>query len=106
MLEEDRVKSETERAKAPVDFTTLQLHNLVYEKSHYLKAIKACKDFKSKYPDIDLVPEDEFFRDAPQNIKGSVLSKDNAHNLMLKRLNFELYQVFCFQSLSSIFDIL
>ncbi|KAI4336983.1 hypothetical protein L6164_015448 [Bauhinia variegata] len=92
LLEEDRVKMETERAKAPVDFTTLQLHNLKYEKSHYVKAIKACKDFKSKYPDIELVPEEEFFRDAPGEIKGSILSNDNAHNLMLKRLNFELFQ--------------
>ncbi|XP_061343175.1 THO complex subunit 5B [Gastrolobium bilobum] len=92
LLEEDRIKMETERAKAPVDFTTLQLHNLMYEKSHYVKAIKACKDFKSKYPDIDLVPEEEFFRDAPQDIKDSVLSNDNAHSLMLKRLNFELFQ--------------
>ncbi|KAK7283290.1 hypothetical protein RIF29_12711 [Crotalaria pallida] len=92
LIEEDRVKMETEHAKAPVDFTTLQLHNLMYEKSHYVKAIKACKDFKSKYPDIDLVPEDQFFRDAPQDIKDSVLSNDGAHNLMLKRLNFELYQ--------------
>lgn len=87
------MKSETEKAKAPVDFTTLQLHNLMYEKSHYVKAIKACKDFKSKYPDIELVPEEEFFRDAPQHIKGSNLSTDASHNLMLKRLNFELHQV-------------
>ncbi|VFQ86856.1 unnamed protein product [Cuscuta campestris] len=92
LLEEDRVKTETERAKAPVDFTTLQLHNLMYEKSHYLKAIKACQDFKSKYPDIELVPEEEFFRDAPENIKSSVISNDSSHNLMLKRLNFELFQ--------------
>lgn len=92
-MEEDRIKAETERAKAPVDFTTLQLHNLMYEKSHYLKAIKACKDFKSKYPDIDLVPEDEFFRDAPEEIKAHNLSDDSSHNLMLKRLNFELFQV-------------
>ncbi|KAL9313009.1 hypothetical protein ACSQ67_018461 [Phaseolus vulgaris] len=92
LLEEDRVKTETERAKAPVDFTTLQLHNLMYEKNHYVKAIKACTDFKSKYPDIDLVPEEEFFRDAPQDIKDSVLSNDAAHNLMLRRLNFELFQ--------------
>ncbi|KAI5656191.1 hypothetical protein M9H77_24984 [Catharanthus roseus] len=92
LIEEDRVKAETERAKAPVDFTTLQLHNLMYEKSHYVKAIKACKDFKSKYPDIELVPEEEFFRDAPEDIKKSVLSSDSAHNLMLKRLNFELFQ--------------
>ncbi|CAK7347536.1 unnamed protein product [Dovyalis caffra] len=92
LLEEDKVKAETEKAKAPVDFTTLQLHNLMYEKSHYLKAIKACKDFKSKYPAIELVPEDEFFRDAPQHIKGSNLSTDTLHNLMLKRLNYELHQ--------------
>lgn len=93
MLEEDRVKAETERAKAPVDFTTLQLHNLMYEKSHYVKAIKACKDFKSKYPDIELVPEEEFFRDASDEIKGGITSNDSAHNLMLKRLNYELFQV-------------
>ncbi|KAL4334587.1 hypothetical protein GQ457_07G025480 [Hibiscus cannabinus] len=92
LLEEDKVKAETERAKAPVDFTTLQLHNLMYEKSHYLKAIKTCKDFKSKYPDIELVPEEEFFRDAPEDIKGSNLSDDSSHNLMLKRLNYELFQ--------------
>lgn len=92
LIEEDRVKAETERAKAPVDFTTLQLHNLMYEKSHYIKAIKACKDFKSKYPDIELVPEEQFFRDAPEDIKSSVISNDNAHNLMLKRLNYELFQ--------------
>lgn len=92
LLEEDRAKAETERAKTPVDFTTLQLHNLMYEKNHYVKAIKACKDFKSKYPDIELVPEEEFFRDAHEDIKGTVMSNDSAHNLMLKRLNFELFQ--------------
>ncbi|KAL2504238.1 THO complex subunit 5B [Abeliophyllum distichum] len=92
LLEEDRVKAETERAKPPVDFTTLQLHNLMYEKNHYVKAIKACKDFKTKYPDIELVREEDFFRDAPEEIKRSVISSDSAHNLMLKRLNYELYQ--------------
>lgn len=92
LLEEDRVKAETERAKAPVDFTTLQLHNLLYEKNHYVKAIKACTDFKSKYPDIELVPEEEFFSGTPKEIKETVLSNDSAHDLMLKRLNFELYQ--------------
>lgn len=92
LVEEDRVKAETERAKAPVDSTTLQLHNLMYEKGHYVKAIKACKDFRSKYPDIDLVPEEEFHRDAPEKIKGSKLSNDISHDLMLKRLNYELHQ--------------
>lgn len=94
LLEEDRIKAETERAKAPVDFTTLQLHNLMYEKNHYVKAIKACRDFRSKYPDIELVPEEEYFRDAPEDIKGTgtTMSNDCAHKLMLKRLNYELFQ--------------
>lgn len=92
LLEEDRVKAETESAKAPVDFTTLQLQNLMYEKNHYMKAIKACKDFKSKYPDIDLVPEEDFFATAPEDIKGKALANDSAHDLMLKRLTFELFQ--------------
>ncbi|XP_057853680.1 THO complex subunit 5A isoform X3 [Cryptomeria japonica] len=92
LQEEDRVKSETENAKIPVDFTTLQLHNLMYEKNHYQKAIKACKDFKSKYPDIDLVSEEEFFRNAPEELKGDPLLKDDPHKRMLQRLNFELFQ--------------
>ncbi|CAK9135320.1 unnamed protein product [Ilex paraguariensis] len=92
LLEEDRVKAETECAKTPTDFTTLQLHNLMYEKSYYVKAIKACKDFKSKYPEIELVPEEDFLRDAPEEIKNSEMSHDNTHNLMLKRLNYELFQ--------------
>lgn len=96
LLEEDRIKAETEKAKAPVDFTTLQLHNLMYEKNHYMKAIKACRDFKSKYPDIELVPEEEFFGSAPEEIKGNTLSTDSSHDLMLKRLHFELYQVMPF----------
>ncbi|KAG5395336.1 hypothetical protein IGI04_025299 [Brassica rapa subsp. trilocularis] len=90
LTEEDKVKAETERAKGPVDFTTLQLHNLMYEKSHYVKAIKACRDFKSKYPDIDLVSEEAFFRDAPESIKDQSVATDT---LMPKRLSFELHQV-------------
>eukprot|EP01018_Ginkgo_biloba_P030081 Gb_36956 [translate_table: standard] len=93
LQEEDRIKSETESAKIPVDYTTLQLHNLMYEKNHYLKAIKACKDFKSKYPDIELVPEEDFFRNAPEELKGDPSLKEDPHKRMLQRLNFELFQV-------------
>ena len=89
------MKAETERAKAPLDSRTLQLHSLMYEKSHYSKAIKGCKEFKSSYPDIQLVSEVDFFSQAPEEFKGSAISTDNAHNLMLKRLNYELFQVFC-----------
>ncbi|KFK36163.1 hypothetical protein AALP_AA4G086300 [Arabis alpina] len=92
LIEEEKLKSEIELAKSPVDFTTLQLHNLMYEKSHYLKANKACRDFNSRYPIIDLISEQEFFNDAPEAIKSQKLSNDTSHDLMLKRLNFELHQ--------------
>ncbi|KAL6911549.1 hypothetical protein ACP4OV_000354 [Aristida adscensionis] len=92
LMEEDRVKAETEAAKAPVDSTTLQLHNLLYEKNHYVKAIRACQDFQTKYPGIELVPEEEFHRAAPADIRDKTLAADPTHDLMLKRLNFELLQ--------------
>eukprot|EP00252_Welwitschia_mirabilis_P025574 TRINITY_DN8050_c0_g1_i1.p1 TRINITY_DN8050_c0_g1~~TRINITY_DN8050_c0_g1_i1.p1 ORF type:complete len:833 (-),score=179.81 TRINITY_DN8050_c0_g1_i1:329-2782(-) len=92
LQEEDRVKAETESAKGPLDHTTLQLHNLMYEKNHYLKAIKACKDFKSKYPDIELVSEEDFFKYAPDELKGDPSINEDPHKRMLHRLNFELYQ--------------
>ena len=72
----------------------LQLQNLVYEKNHYAKAINSYKDFKSKYPDVELAPEEEFFRNAPDKIKGASVAEDTAHSLMLKRLNYELFQVY------------
>lgn len=93
MLEEDRVRKERERAKAFMECTTLQLSSLMYEKQHYMKAIKACEDFKSKYANIELVSEEEFVRNAPEEIKSSALSPGITHDLMLKRLNYELSQV-------------
>jgi hypothetical protein len=93
LMEEDKIKRETEAAKAPVDSTTLQLHNLLYEKNHYVKAIRACQDIQTKYPGIELVPEEEFHRAAPDDIREKALAADAAHDLMLKRLNFELVQV-------------
>jgi hypothetical protein len=93
LMEEDKIKRETEAAKAPVDSTTLQLHNLLYEKNHYVKAIRACQDIQTKYPGIELVPEEEFHRAAPDDIREKTLAADAAHDLMLKRLNFELVQV-------------
>lgn len=92
LQDEDRVKQETEAAKLPVDYTTLQLNNLLYQKNHYLKAISACKDFKSKYPDIELVPVEDFYKEAPTEFKKDVSSRDDPHKEMLERLNFELFQ--------------
>lgn len=93
LLEEDHAKAETEQAKAEVDFATLQLHNLMYERNRHVKAIKTCKDFKSKYPNIEMVSEEDYIRDAPEDIKTTTFSNDSEHDLMMKRLHFELFQV-------------
>ena len=93
LQEEDKIKLETEAAKAPIDHTTLQLHNLLYEKNHYVKAIKTCKDFKSKYPDIDLVSEEAFFQNAPQELQSDPELRNDPHKLMIQRLKYELHQV-------------
>ncbi|CAF2053916.1 BnaC06g00430D [Brassica napus] len=86
LMEEERVRRES-----PMDFTALELHNLTYEKSHYLKATRSSREFKSKYPDIDLISEQDLFRDAPEAIKPQN-DTCHDHDLMLKRLNFELHQ--------------
>eukprot|EP00897_Mesotaenium_endlicherianum_P003757 jgi/Mesen1/3409/ME000192S02574 len=59
LREEEAVKGQTEAAKGPVDSTTLRLHNLLYERNHYQKAIKACQDFRSQFPEIELAPLEE-----------------------------------------------
>lgn len=87
------MKAETESAKEPVDSIMLQLQNLIYEKNYFVKAINTCKEFKSKYPEVELVHEEEFFSNAPDKIKGASAEEDTAHSLMLKRLNYELFQV-------------
>lgn len=93
LQEEDRVKAETDSFKAPLDHITLELHNLLYERNYYMKAINTCKDFKSRYPDIQLVSEEEFFKDAPVELKRDSLLREDGHKLMLQRLHFELHQV-------------
>ncbi|XP_051124407.1 THO complex subunit 5B-like isoform X5 [Andrographis paniculata] len=92
LLEEDRVKAETERAKFYTESATQNLHNLMYEKNQYFKGINASKDFKCKLVDIELVSEEEYLRDATEEVKSSALSADGIHDLMLKRLNYELSQ--------------
>ncbi|CAN8288648.1 unnamed protein product [Cochlearia groenlandica] len=90
--EEEKVKSEMASTKSPMDFTALKLQNLMYEKSHYVKANKSSRDFKSKYPNIDLISEQDFCNEATESVKSQTLSNDTSHDLMLKRLNFELHQ--------------
>lgn len=49
-------------------------------------------DTRSKHEEIDLVPEEEFFQEAPPDISRPNLTKTDSHQLTLARLDWELEQ--------------
>lgn len=92
-LDEDRVRSETDAAKAPLDQSILQLNNLLYEKNHYRIEIQSCREFRTKFPGIELQTEEQFWEAASEEQKGDAALKENLHQMQLARLQFELAQV-------------
>uniref|UniRef100_A0A8C2WCC0 THO complex 5 n=1 Tax=Cyclopterus lumpus TaxID=8103 RepID=A0A8C2WCC0_CYCLU len=87
-----RGRDQTHEAKQRVDVLHLQLQNLLYEVMHLQKEISKCLEFKSKHEEIDLVPEEEFYHEAPQDISRPQLTKNDPHQLTLARLDWELEQ--------------
>ncbi|XP_061841797.1 THO complex subunit 5 homolog [Nerophis lumbriciformis] len=85
-------RDQTHEAKQKVDVLHLQLQNLLYEVMHLQKEISKCLEFKSKHEEIDLVTEEEFYQDAPQEISRPQLTKNDPHQLTLARLDWELEQ--------------
>lgn len=87
------LKEETHGIKIELDQAHMQLQNLQYQKSYFLKEIRSCKEFASAFSDkqMDMLPEKDFLQKTPkeltQDADGNPL---DAHNLMLKRLACEL----------------
>lgn len=54
--------------------------------------IKAFFHPRSKHEEIDLVTEEEFYKEAPQEISRPQLTKNDNHQLTLARLDWELEQ--------------
>ncbi|KAG7208914.1 hypothetical protein KM043_015094 [Ampulex compressa] len=79
-------------AKSSVDSRHLHLQNLLYEVMHLKKEVIKCLQFKSKDELIELVPEEEFYKEAPENISRPKITKSNPHQLRLARLEWELTQ--------------
>nr|CAH7718024.1 unnamed protein product [Callosobruchus chinensis] len=83
--------------KQKCDSIKLNYQNLVYEMQHLVGEIKKCLAFKSKDEDIELVPFEEFMRDAPKSLtekfeKYNPEDPEQAHSLRLTRLEWELTQ--------------
>ncbi|XP_043520099.1 THO complex subunit 5 homolog isoform X2 [Frieseomelitta varia] len=55
-------------SKSSVDSKHLHLQNLLYEVMHLKKEVVKCLQFKSKDELIQLVSEEEFYKEAPENI--------------------------------------
>jgi len=87
-----KVRETTNEAKHKIDHCHLQLQNLLYEAMHLQKEITKCMDFKSKDEEIELIPVEEFYRDAPESISNPALSKNDKHLERLARLEWELEQ--------------
>ncbi|CAG0887791.1 unnamed protein product [Darwinula stevensoni] len=66
-------RNQTLDAKKQVDGLHLQLQNLLYELQHLQKEVQKCLNFRSQDEAIDLVPEDEFFKEAPAELYDAVL---------------------------------
>lgn len=79
-------------AREQVDSDHLHLQNMLYEVLHLTKEVKKCLEFKSKDEEMDLIPVEEFYANAPESISKPDVTKKNDHELKLARLQWELVQ--------------
>lgn len=94
-LEKLRLKSirdATNASKQSVDSFNLQLQNLLYEVLHLRKEVDKCINFKSADESLNLVSEQEFYKEAPEDISRPKVTGEDPHALRLARLQWELQQ--------------
>ncbi|CAK1551153.1 unnamed protein product [Leptosia nina] len=80
------------KEKQRVDSTHLLLQNLLYEADHLNKEVTKCLQFKSKDEEIELVPVEDFYKNAPADVSRPDITKTDEHQLQLARLEWELRQ--------------
>ncbi|XKL60988.1 hypothetical protein PGB90_008045 [Kerria lacca] len=94
-LEKFRLNNAREKlydTKRQVDNLHLQWQNLLYETHHLKKEISNCLSFKSKDEHIELIPVEDFYKNAPHSISRPEVTKNDDHQLRLARLEWELNQ--------------
>lgn len=85
-------KDAVNEKKQKVDNFHLQLQNLSYEMMHLQKEVTKCMEFRSRDEEIDLVPVEEFRREAPADVLKRDVTDADPHQLTLARLQWELVQ--------------
>lgn len=83
-------RESTLEVKSKVDGMQLALQNLLYEVMRMKKEIEKCMNFSSKDEEIDLVPVEKFYQDAPAGVSKPDVTKTDKHKQMLARLAWEL----------------
>jgi len=92
-LEKLRMRTARERtnsAKQRVDQCNLQLQNLRYEVLHLNKEVSRCINFWSADEQVDLVDEEDFYANAPEEVSKPEITKVDRHQQKLARLVWEL----------------
>ncbi|CAI9734695.1 Hypothetical predicted protein [Octopus vulgaris] len=87
-----KVRESTNEDKLRIDRYHLQLQNLLYEALHLQKEITKCLEFKSKDEEVELVPIEEFYENAPEEISKPKITHNDSHQQTLARLDWELEQ--------------
>lgn len=85
-----RCRDITAQSKQGVDSFNLQLQNLLYEVLHLRKEVDKCVHFKSADEALSLIPEEQFFTEAPTDISRPEVTREDDHSLRLARLEWEL----------------
>uniref|UniRef100_A0A2M4BFD1 Putative tho complex subunit 5 n=1 Tax=Anopheles marajoara TaxID=58244 RepID=A0A2M4BFD1_9DIPT len=80
------------KEKLRVDSNRLQLQNLLYEEEHLKREIQQCYLFKSQDEEIDLIPENEFYQNAPEAVSRPTKTRYDDHTKRIARLEWELQQ--------------
>ncbi|XP_052233955.1 LOW QUALITY PROTEIN: THO complex subunit 5 homolog [Dreissena polymorpha] len=87
-----KVRDKTTEVKSMIDKSHLQVQNLLYEILHLEKEIVKCLSFRSKDEEIDLVPVEQFYEEAPPDISKPEETQSDAHRQRLARLDWEREQ--------------
>jgi len=94
-LRTKRIRENTAGVMQRVDQFHLRLQNLRYELIHLEREVTKCLQFRSADQDVEMVSEEEFLKEAPEDIKRKVDGGDKdgkEHRLRLARLEFERTQ--------------
>ncbi|KAI8351542.1 Fms-interacting protein-domain-containing protein [Blakeslea trispora] len=80
-------KEATTEAKERMNEKQVGLQGVMYEKRHILEDIVQCRQFRSVYQDVELIPLEEFKSKADPTFLQDL---DDPHQLMINRLKYEL----------------